>query len=119
MSNPLIHTDTKQTDLPILIFIHGWPDSANLWQFQVNFFSKKYRCVCVTLPAFSSEERDGADFPELVERLVATIQLVKGKASTPVTLVAHDWGAYITYLLDQKYPTLVDRLITMDVGAHV
>lgn len=34
-------------------------------------------------------------------------------------MVGHDWGAYLSYLFEQKYPELVEALIIMDVGAHL
>ena len=43
--------DGKQT----LFFIHGWPDDQTLWNSMVDRYTKKgFRCVCVTMPHYSS-----------------------------------------------------------------
>ena len=47
-----------------LVFIHGWPDSAELWNGVTEKLKVKYRCVVLTLPGFSGSEKDhwGYDF---------------------------------------------------------
>lgn len=122
MASPVSFNEFGKPNAPILFFIHGWPDNAAMWKRQVEHFSKNYRCVVVTLPGFGKERGPawGEDFGPLVDRLAETISVVatKGGRKT-VTVVGHDWGAYLTYLLDQRYPQLVNRIITLDVGAHV
>ncbi len=122
MQTPFSFTDTGSPSAPILFFIHGWPDSSDLWKSQVAHFSKTYRCIAVTLPCFGKEHEGncGDNFPTLVDRLAATISTVTANsAKKTVTVVGHDWGAHLTYLLDQRHPELIERLITMDVGAHL
>lgn len=32
--------------------IHGWPDTHEIWQQQVDFFKNDFTCVTFTLPGF-------------------------------------------------------------------
>ncbi len=115
----LNYTDTGEPQLPILFFIHGWPDTGELWKRQETHFAGRYRCVCITLPAFDPKDSSrGPDFPELLDRIISTISRVRPDSNVPLILVGHDWGAYLTYLLDQQHPEISSRLITMDVGGH-
>lgn len=55
-----------------LFFIHGFPDSGTLWNKQVEFLKKEYRCIVVTLPNFGTEANPsswGLDFHELIPML--------------------------------------------------
>lgn len=97
-----------------LVFIHGWPDDSSVWSKQIEHFKGQYNCVPLTLPGFGDQE-DQKDFPELIDFLVQEIS----KLQTPVTLVAHDWGAYLAYLVEQKNPTLIKAIVGLDVGGHV
>ena len=61
----LLYTDTPpaqgREQLGTLVFVHGWPDSASLWDGQVERLSREgYRCVCVTLPGFGTSALDRA-----------------------------------------------------------
>lgn len=107
-------------DGPTLVFIHGWPDRPVLWRKQVAALKDAYRCVLVTLPNFGEQKvkAGGFDFPELVSMLLRTIEDNR-KAEEKVTLVTHDWGAYIGYLLEKTRPELISRMIAFDVGGHV
>ena len=118
-SAPCAWEITGNTAGPTLVFIHGWPDDARLWRRQVAALEPHFRCALITLPNFGqrAEKAGGFDFPELVERLAATIRAVHPEG--PVGLVTHDWGAYLGYQLDQAHPGLVHRIAALDVGGHL
>ena len=106
-------------DGPTLVFIHGWPDNASLWRKQVEALGSNFRCVLVTLPNFGEEavKAGGFDFPELVDRLAATIKQVQPDGK--VSLVTHDWGAYIGYMLEKTHPELFEKMVALDIGGHL
>lgn len=97
-----------------ILFIHGWPDDSSVWSKQLKHFEQFYNCVPVTLPGFGVTE-DKKDFPELVKFLVEEIK----KHQTPVTLIGHDWGAYLAYMVEQKHPDLIKAIVGLDLGGHV
>ena len=103
-----------------VVFIHGWPDDDSLWHEQVTALAGIARCVVITLPNFgaSTEKRGGYNFPELVERLRVTIDNVRNDDET-VTLITHDWGAYIGYMFEKAYPERVKKMVALDIGGHV
>lgn len=43
-----------------LLFVHGWPDSGDMWNKEVAYLRSEYRCIVVTLPNFSNGGRDAA-----------------------------------------------------------
>ncbi|MEE4216225.1 MAG: alpha/beta fold hydrolase [Xanthomonadales bacterium] len=113
------YSSAGNPDGPTLFFIHGWPDNASLWRKQVEALGGKFRCVRVTLPNFgeTSVKAGGFDFPELVERLAATIRQVQPGGK--IGLVTHDWGAYLGYMLEKEHPGLVSKMAAMDIGGHL
>jgi len=105
---------------PVLVFIHGWPDDASLWRRQVAALQDDYRCIRIILPNFGRRavRRGGMAFPELVAALAATIREVQ-TGGKPVTLITHDWGAYLGYLLEQANPDMIESMVALDIGGHV
>ena len=103
---------------PCAVFLHGWPDDRSLWREQVAVFRDNYHCVLLELPNFGDSEAEpgGCDFDEIVARLHDTLAAI---SADPVVLITHDWGAYIGYLYEQKYPQRVCAMIAMDVGGHL
>lgn len=116
----LAHRIEGRADGETLVFVHGWPDGPGLWRHQVEALGDTCRCVLVTLPNYGPEpEPDGrCDFPEWVARLHATIEAVQPDGA-PVTLVTHDWGAYLGYCYEKAHPERVARMVALDIGGHV
>ena len=113
------YTIEGNADGPTLVFIHGWPDNASLWRHQVEALGSKFRCVLITLPNFGEEavQAGGFDFPEMVGRLSATIRQVQPEGK--VSLVTHDWGAYLGYMLDKTHPGMFEKMAALDIGGHL
>lgn len=119
LTKPIEHIIVGNPEGPTLVFIHGWPDDASLWREQVDVLGITHRCVLLTLPNFGgrSEKPGGYDFPELAERLAATIRRLQPEGS--IGLVIHDWGTFLGFLLEKNEPGLVNRIAALDVGAHI
>jgi pimeloyl-ACP methyl ester carboxylesterase len=59
----------------------------------------------------------GHSFNSIVASL--RVDVAKAAACGPVTLVGHDWGAYIVQRFAQAHPSLVSRLVLLDIGYGV
>lgn len=97
-----------------LVFIHGWPDAARLWDAQVAALGEQYRCVRFTLPGFERGSRGAYPFDEVVERIRRIIE--QACPGERVTLVLHDWGCLFGSWLATRHPRLVRRIVAVDVG---
>ena len=124
MPKPVIHpceyTLEGNPDGPTALFIHGWPDDATLWRHQVTALGNKYRCILLTLPNFGADavKAGGFDFPQLTAMLGATLAEVLGEDERLI-LITHDWGAYLGYQVEQAFPERVEKIVALDIGAHV
>lgn len=90
-----------------------------MWRKQVEALRENFRCVLVTLPNFGEKavKAGGYDFPELVKMAAATIRQVQPRGK--VSLITHDWGAYLGYLLEKKHPEMFFKMAALDVGGHI
>lgn len=99
----------------VLLMVHGWPDTARLWDAQVAHFRSRYRCARFTLPGF-----DVALPPRTasVETLCDFIRRVCSAVSPgrPVLLMIHDWGAIFGFEFAQRHPEHVARIVAIDVA---
>ena len=98
-----------------ILMLHGWPDTAAMWEPQVAALSPYFRCVRFTWPGFET----GAPRREhSLDELIALCEQVVRDASPekPVTLLVHDWGCVFGYQFAQRHPDLVARVIGVDIG---
>jgi len=120
--------------LKVLLFLHGWPDTPLVWAQQIAHFCPQYsqtgyRCVALALPGYSVGSSPvppslGFDFDELADMLASSTQKLRDEFSASsegvkrqhITLVSHDWGAWIGFVAEKSDTTLFDAMIPLDVG---
>lgn len=104
-----------------LVFLHGYPDDSSMWDLQVAYFEKRFRCLRPELPNFGDRVEDpaGYDFESVIRQLGDALGAHSPKLKGPLTLVVHDWGAVYGYLFAERYPERVKRLVALDVGAAI
>jgi len=78
---------------PVLVFLHGFPEAAFVWDELLEHFSGRYRCVAPNLRGY---ERSSAP-PDVeayrAKHLVADISsLIDSLGGELAALVAHDWA---------------------------
>jgi epoxide hydrolase 4 len=100
---------------PVLMFLHGFPEAAFVWDVLLEHFSQPhnggYRCVAPNLRGFerSSAPADVAAYRAkfLVQDIAALIALEGGHLDC---LVAHDWGGAVAWNLAASQPQWMDQL---------
>ena len=104
---------------PVILMLHGWPDTHRLWDSSVAALEDRYRCVRFTLPGFTSDAHGKAQAIAL-DAMVAHIAAVASAVSPdqPVTLLLHDWGCIFGYEFAARHPTRVARVVGVDIGDH-
>lgn len=99
----------------VLLMVHGWPDTAALWDPQVAHFRDRYRCARFTLPGFDvGAPRRAPDLDGMVAHLAAIVDAVSPGA--PVILLLHDWGAVYGYQYALRHAARVARVVALDIG---
>jgi Predicted hydrolases or acyltransferases (alpha/beta hydrolase superfamily) len=101
-------------DGPPALFLHGVPDSAEVWRPVIAGLTDRYRCHAADFMGLHRSQFDpGFDYrldglADWVEGLVAALAITE-----PLTLVAHDWGGVMGLAWACKYPQRVRRIVVM------
>ena len=102
---------------PALMFLHGFPQAAFVWDDMLLHFAKPehggYRCIAPNLRGYeaSSAPADAKDYraKHLVQDILALI--ASETAGAPLSaLVAHDWGGAVAWNLANQHPQTLQRL---------
>ena len=102
---------------PLMLFLHGFPEAAFVWDEMLDFFSAPehggYLCVAPNLRGYagSSAPSDVAAYraKHLVQDLVALKDLLSPQQPL-ACLVAHDWGGAVAWNMANQYPELMRQL---------
>ena len=102
---------------PLVILLHGFPDTAHTWDYQMAALADAgYRAVAPYLRGYFPTEipKDGFyDKATLATDVAELIRLLGG--GKPVHLVGQDWGAIISYAVLAAFPELIRRAVVMAV----
>ena len=110
---------------PVLLFLHGFPEGAWVWDPLLLHFSRPenggYRCVAPNLRGYerSSAPEDVKAYraKHLVQDIVALIDNECGptpNGQTLAALIAHDWGGAVAWSLANQHPHRMRQLVIIN-----
>jgi len=102
---------------PVLVFLHGFPEAAFVWDELLEHFGARYRCIAPNLRGF--EQSSSPTEPEAyrVKHLLTDLEALVAQVSpgAPLeALVAHDWGGAVAWTFAVQRPQLIKRLIIVN-----
>ncbi|KXT11053.1 hypothetical protein AC579_1971 [Pseudocercospora musae] len=105
----------------LLVFVHGFPDSAFLFSRQLrSTWATKAKLVALDLPGCGgSDSLDKYGPNEVLNAVAETIALLKHRylkadAKARCVLVGHDWGGVVASRIAAETSGLVDHVVTLN-----
>jgi len=107
---------TGRVGAPLLVFLHGFPEAAFVWDELLEHFGDRYRCVAPNLRGFGPSSAPAEAEQYRVKHLMADLEaLIAQLGGGPVeALVAHDWGGAVAWTLAALKPELLKRLVIIN-----
>jgi pimeloyl-ACP methyl ester carboxylesterase len=104
-------------DGPLMIFLHGWPEIALTWRFQMEAFAVEgWRCVAPDMRGYggSSTPNDSSAYAlsEIVEDM---IELHDHLGTVPAIWVGHDLGSPVAGALASHHPKRARGVVLVSV----
>jgi pimeloyl-ACP methyl ester carboxylesterase len=98
---------------PMVVLLHGWPQTWYKWRHIIPALSDKYTVVAPDLRGLGETEhtKGGYDKKTISEDIVA---LIKHLGAEKAAVVGHDMGGKVAWLMGQTHPEIVDKLVLID-----
>ena len=83
---------------PVLIFLHGFPESHRTWRHQIAHLSGQFRCIAPDQRGYrgSSRPQDVASYTP--DKLIGDVfQLADSLGVDHFTIIGHDWGGALAW----------------------
>jgi pimeloyl-ACP methyl ester carboxylesterase len=107
----IYYNESGKKGQPVL-FLHGVPDTSDVWKDIVSKMPKKYRCIVADWPGVGRSERgsyfdfDLMGHADYVNKLANALGI-----EGPFRLVGHDFGGISAMAFAAKYPKRVSQLV--------
>ena len=100
---------------PVLVFLHGFPEAAFVWDELLEHFADRYRCVAPNLRGYERSSAPADVEAYRAKHLVADISsLIDSLGGELAVLVAHDWGGALAWGLAAQRPEAIGRLVIVN-----
>lgn len=108
-----------QGEGPVVLLLHGFPDSLRLWrEVAPRLVAAGWRVIAVDQRGCGDSDappgRSGYSIDRLVGDVVALLDVLG--LEDPVCVVGHDWGAVVTWGLATLHPSRVRAAVAISVG---
>jgi pimeloyl-ACP methyl ester carboxylesterase len=90
--------DEGPRDAPVLIFLHGFPDSHRTWRHQIAHLSGRFRCIAPDQRGYRGSSKPTGVEDYTPDKLIGDIFLLAAALDVQhFTVVGHDWGGAIAW----------------------
>jgi pimeloyl-ACP methyl ester carboxylesterase len=99
---------------PPVLLLHGWPQHWLVWRSVIPLLAPHRRVICIDLRGFgwSDAPREGYAKEELAGDVVGVLDALELER---VDLVAHDWGAWIGFLMCIEHAERINRYLALNI----
>jgi pimeloyl-ACP methyl ester carboxylesterase len=90
--------DVGPRDGPVLMFLHGFPESHRTWRHQIAHFSDRFRCIAPDQRGYRNSSKPQEVAAYTPDKLIGDIFLLAAELDVKeFTVVGHDWGGAIAW----------------------
>lgn len=117
-ANGLSHFVVDRGEGPVVVLLHGFPDSADLWRNQVaGLVENGFRVIAPDLRGFGDTDKPvGVDNYVMFNAVADLREILDALGIARATIVGHDFGAGAAWLFATAEPAMTEGLVVVSVG---
>jgi pimeloyl-ACP methyl ester carboxylesterase len=101
---------------PLVVMIHGFPDFWYTWRHQMVALAEQYQVAALDLRGYNLSDKPRGGEQYAMRQLVGDVAaVIRHAGHERAIVVGHDWGGAIAWQLAMHLPTLVERLIVLNL----
>jgi pimeloyl-ACP methyl ester carboxylesterase len=110
-----LHYVTNGTG-PLILFLHGFPESWYAWKNQLSEFGKDRHAVALDMRGFNLSDKPAEVAQYRLDVLVEDIRAfaVHLSAAKKFVLVGHDWGGFVAWAFAAAQPQALEKLVIIN-----
>jgi haloacetate dehalogenase len=98
---------------PVVVLLHGFPETSFAWRFQIPALAKKFRVIAPDLRGYGETDKPTIGYDKR-NMALDLISLLDELGVGTIALVGHDRGARVATRFAKDHPERLDRLVVID-----
>jgi len=100
---------------PGMVLLHGYPQTGHMWRKVMPALAERFTVVAPDLRGYGDSDRPAAGYDK--RTMAADVaDVIRTLGIQPVVLVGHDRGARVAHRLALDHPSLLTRLVLLDIA---
>lgn len=100
---------------PAVVLLHGYPQTGHTWRKVMPALAGRFTVVAPDLRGYGDSDRPVTGYDK--RTMAADVaEVIRALALAPVVLVGHDRGARVAHRFALDHPTLLTRLVLLDIA---
>ena len=118
--NDLTFTVTDAGEGPVIILLHGFPDSRHTWRFQIPaLVDAGYRVIVPDLRGYGESSRPEGVENYSIDKLATDVTgILDALNIKQARIIGHDFGAGLAWYTAAFHPEYFTQLVAMSVGVN-
>lgn len=102
-------------DGPLVLMLHGFPESWYSWRHQLRDLSSSYLCVAPEMRGYGETDAPRGVRNYRIEALVGdVVDLIAHFGRERAVVIGHDWGGAIAWAASLMHPEVIEQLIILN-----
>lgn len=111
------HITKGSKNLPVVVFIHGFLESLDIWNEITDYFSDHYYCLLVDLPGHGASISN-KKVHTMQESALSICDILKANQIKKATLIGHSMGGYVALAILRHRPKVVQGLLLLNSTSY-
>jgi pimeloyl-ACP methyl ester carboxylesterase len=99
---------------PPVLLLHGWPQHWYAWRKVIPLLAARHRVICPDLRGFGWSDAPAGPYAK-AELAQDILNLLDALELEQVDLLAHDWGAWIGFILCLDHPERFSHYVALNI----
>lgn len=100
---------------PVLVLLHGWPETWWGWRKVMPILAERYRVVAVDLPGLGDSDGQPVSYDKLTLASYVHGLIAEELGYQRIFLAGHDWGGAVAFQYADQYTDEIRRLAVLEL----
>ncbi|MBN2167896.1 MAG: alpha/beta hydrolase [Actinobacteria bacterium] len=98
-----------------VILCHGFPECWYSWRHQIRSLSKRFKVIAPDMRGFGLSDKPKGVKSYMLQDVADDIKgIIEALGYQKASVVGHDWGGAVAWMVAIKYPENVEKLVILD-----